>query len=57
MLPREQGGVVDSNLLVYGTSNLRIVDASIMPLHIATHPTSALYGIAERVAEMILSKY
>ncbi|KAI0782327.1 hypothetical protein C8Q75DRAFT_727667 [Abortiporus biennis] len=25
MLPRDEGGVVDSNLLVYGTNNLRIV--------------------------------
>lgn len=25
MLPKEDGGVVDKNLLVYGTKNLRIV--------------------------------
>lgn len=25
MLPREDGGAVDSNLLVYGTSNVRVV--------------------------------
>ena len=28
MLPREDGGVVDHNLLVYGTSNLRVVSGS-----------------------------
>ena len=27
MLPRESGGVVDSKLIVYGTSNLRVVGA------------------------------
>ncbi|THH06075.1 hypothetical protein EW146_g9725, partial [Bondarzewia mesenterica] len=32
MLPREDGGVVDPRLVVYGTKNLRIVDASILPL-------------------------
>jgi choline dehydrogenase-like flavoprotein len=32
MQPREKGGVVDSGLNVYGTSNLTIGDASIFPL-------------------------
>lgn len=31
MFPREDGGVVDSRLKVYGTANLRIIDASILP--------------------------
>ncbi|KAI5207445.1 hypothetical protein E4T39_01989 [Aureobasidium subglaciale] len=37
MLPLDLGGVVDPNLLVYGTLNLRVVDASIMPLIPASH--------------------
>ena len=32
MLPQAQGGVVDSDLKVYGVQGLRIVDASIFPL-------------------------
>ncbi|KAG6815635.1 hypothetical protein H0H87_012724 [Tephrocybe sp. NHM501043] len=32
MLPRDQNGVVDSKLKVYGTSNIRVVDASILPV-------------------------
>lgn len=32
MLPQADGGVVDHNLKVYGTRNLRIVDASVLPL-------------------------
>ncbi|KAI0309495.1 GMC oxidoreductase-domain-containing protein [Amylostereum chailletii] len=31
MLPRDEGGVVDENLKVYGTSNLRVIDCSILP--------------------------
>ncbi|KAI0922405.1 hypothetical protein AcV7_005945 [Taiwanofungus camphoratus] len=53
MAPLEYGGVVDSTLKVYGTSNLRVVDASIFPLHIAAHTQSTVYAIAEKAAEMI----
>lgn len=49
MQSREIGGVVDCNLKVYGTTNLRIVDASIMPLIPATHLSSTVYAIAEKV--------
>jgi len=54
MLPRNEGGVVDSSLKVYGTSNVRVVDASIIPLHISAHLQSTVYGIAEKAADIIL---
>ena len=38
MLPREKNGVVDPNLVVYGTANIRVCDLSILPLHFAAHP-------------------
>ncbi|KAJ7436903.1 GMC oxidoreductase [Mycena galericulata] len=53
MLPREKGGVVSPELKVYGTSNIRIVDYSILPLQISAHPMSTLYGIAEKAADII----
>ena len=37
MLPREKNGVVDPTLKVYGTTNLRVVDLSIVPLHVSAH--------------------
>ena len=37
MLPRNQGGVVDSRLRVYGLQNVRVVDASVFPLQFAAH--------------------
>ncbi len=39
MLPQKDGGVVDSSLVVYGTENLRVVDASIIPVLLSgPHP-------------------
>ena len=44
-------GVVDpTTMKVYGTSNLRVVDASVIPQLIATHPQSTVYAIAEKVS-------
>ncbi|POS77449.1 GMC oxidoreductase [Diaporthe helianthi] len=53
MLPRDVGGVVDGNLLVYGTGNLRVVDASIAPTSVSAHLMTATYGIAEVGADII----
>ncbi|KAJ3718670.1 alcohol oxidase [Lentinula raphanica] len=54
MMPEELGGVVSPRLLVYGTMNLRVADASILPLSVLPHPTLGLYGVAEKAADMIL---
>jgi len=37
MLPRNQGGVVNAELRVYGLGNVRVVDASVFPLSLAAH--------------------
>ena len=54
MLPRGDGGVVDENLKVYGTSNLRVVDASVTPIAMSCHLESVVYGLAEVAADIIL---
>ncbi|KAK4560783.1 hypothetical protein LTR86_005362 [Recurvomyces mirabilis] len=57
MLPRKDGGVVDPTLKVYGTSNLRVVDASVIPILVSAHPQTGIYGIAERAAEIIAQRW
>jgi len=53
MMKRSLGGVVNAHLKVYDTSNVRVVDASIMPLQVSAHLSSTLYGIAEKAADLI----
>ncbi|KDQ23219.1 hypothetical protein PLEOSDRAFT_162754 [Pleurotus ostreatus PC15] len=53
MAPKAIGGVVDSTLKVYGTTNLRVVDAGILPLQLGATPMSTVYAIAEKAADMI----
>jgi choline dehydrogenase-like flavoprotein len=52
MMSKGLGGVVDHNMIVYGTKNLRIVDASVFPLEVNGHPTSTIYAMAEKAADL-----
>ncbi|TFK48008.1 alcohol oxidase [Heliocybe sulcata] len=53
MMKQDLGGVVNAQLIVYNTSNLRVVDASILPLQISAHLSATLYGVAEKAADLI----
>ncbi|TFY69098.1 hypothetical protein EVJ58_g605 [Rhodofomes roseus] len=57
MLPQDKGGVVDSKLKVYGTSNVRVVDMSIVPLIPSIHTRPVAYGVAEMAADIIKAAY
>ncbi|CAL1709880.1 unnamed protein product [Somion occarium] len=52
MLPKDQNGVVDANLKVYGTQNIRIADAGIIPVSLGTHTLATVYGNALIAAEI-----
>lgn len=53
MLPEKDGGVVDSNLKVYGVDNLRVVDCSIIPLLPDVNIVGPVFMIAEKGAQII----
>lgn len=53
MLPLEKGGVVDERLVTHGTTNLRIVDASVFPLTPKANPMATVYAVAERAADLV----
>ncbi|KAJ5145360.1 glucose-methanol-choline oxidoreductase [Penicillium atrosanguineum] len=57
MLPRDQGGVVDANLRVYGLANVRVADASVPPIALSTHLMASTYGLAEQASNIIRDFY
>ncbi|KAG6839142.1 hypothetical protein C0991_005466 [Blastosporella zonata] len=52
MAPREIGGVVDNKMIVYGTKNLRVVDAGSLPINIAAHTMSDIIISDRRITEL-----
>ena len=49
--------VVDPELRVLGTSNLRVIDASIMPKIVGGNTNAATVMIGEKAADMIVKEY
>ncbi|KAG9699509.1 glucose oxidase, partial [Aureobasidium melanogenum] len=57
MMSKELGGVVGDDHIVYGTANVRVVDASVIPFQVSGHLASTLYALAERAADIIKASH
>lgn len=57
MLPKKADGVVNSELFVYGISNVRVVVAGIFPFQVSGRPSSTVYAVAERAANVIKGSF
>lgn len=49
-------GVVDSDLRVFGVSNLRVADASVFPQQLAAHPTATIVALGEKLSDIIIAE-
>jgi alcohol oxidase len=56
MAPREQGGVVDAGLGVYGVTGLKVADLSIPPSNVAANTNNTAIAIGERAAAMFIEE-
>ncbi|KAI2485683.1 GMC oxidoreductase [Pyrenophora tritici-repentis] len=53
MIREDLGGVVDERLRVYGTGNVRVCDASVLPVVARGNVLSAVYAFAEKAVEIV----
>ena len=53
MMREDLGGVVDEQLRVYGTKNVRVCDASVLPMIPRGNILTAVYAFAEKAVEII----
>ncbi|KAI1425154.1 GMC oxidoreductase [Xylaria sp. FL1777] len=53
-LARDQGGVVDASLNVYGVEGLKVADLSILPGNVGCNTNSVAMAVGEKAADIII---
>lgn len=56
MAPREEGGVVDASLSVYGVEGLKVADMGIAPGNVGANTNSTALLIGEKAAEIFIKE-
>ena len=54
MAPRDEYGVVDQELKVYGVDGLRVADASVFPRLVGMKPQATVVLVGQKCAELII---
>ncbi|KAI8446036.1 GMC oxidoreductase-domain-containing protein [Phakopsora pachyrhizi] len=54
MAPREEGGVVDQDLNVYGILGIKVIDLSIIPGNIGANTSNTAIAVGEKGAEIVI---
>ena len=54
MAPREEYGVVDENLNVWGTKGLKLADLSIPPMNVGANTNNTAMFVGEKAADIII---
>ena len=54
MAPREENGVVDGRLNVWGTKGLKLADLSIPPMNVSANTNNTAMVIGEKAADFII---
>lgn len=56
MAPRDDNGVVDNKLNVYGVQNLKIADLSVPPGNVAANTANTAFAIGEKAADILIKE-
>jgi choline dehydrogenase-like flavoprotein len=51
------GGVDPATLIVRGTANVAVVDASLLPTTVAAHPVGTIMAVAERAGDILAARW
>lgn len=54
MVPRDQMGVVDAKLSVYGVEGLKVADLSIAPRNVVANTNNTALAVGERAADIFI---
>ncbi|KAJ4211768.1 hypothetical protein NW757_014804 [Fusarium falciforme] len=56
MAPREEFGVVDQHLNVWGTKGLKVADLSIPPMNVGANTNNTAMVVGEKAADIIIKE-
>jgi len=56
-LSEDEGGVDPATLILRGTANVAVVDASLLPVPVPAHPVGTIMAVADRAGELLAGRW